>query len=397
MQRVVFLVDMNAFFISCETAKNPALAGKPAAVAGDPQRRSGIILAANYEARKYGVKTTMVLREALKLCPHLILVPPDHYLYERKSEEVMEILSRYTPVVEQNSIDEAWLDMTGMEPLTGKPLDAAQKIMGDILDELGLWCSIGIAENKFLAKMASEMKKPLGITELWMEDLKLKMWPLPVQSMYGIGKQTAHRLKELGIETIGDLAGYKAEHLVKLLGKMGIELHERANGIDSSPVMPHCADEMKSIGRSTTLSKDISDIEIAKSILMNLADEVGMTARRHCKKGRKVHITIKYSDFQVITRQTTVPATYLTKDICAAGIELLAANWNCHRPVRLLGISISGFEDECDMDQMSIFQITEDLRNDEKEEKLEKAMDAIRRKHGNTILNRAVLLKKNKN
>jgi Nucleotidyltransferase/DNA polymerase involved in DNA repair len=397
MQRVVFLVDMNAFFISCETARNPALAGKPAAVAGDPQRRSGIILAANYSARKFGVKTTMTLREALKLCPNMILVPPDHSLYERNSEAVMEILARYTPVVEQNSIDEAWLDMTGMESLTGKPMEAARHIMDDIMNELGLWCSIGIAENKFLAKMASEMKKPQGITELWKDDLKYKMWPLPVQSMYGIGKQTAHRLQEFGIETIGELAAYKLEHLVKLLGKMGIELHERSNGIDNSPVMPHCSDEMKSIGRSTTLSEDISDMETAKSVLMNLADEVGMAARRHGKKGRKVHITIKYSDFQVITRQTTVHATYLTKDICAAGFELLAANWNSHRPVRLLGISISGFGDECGMDQMSIFQLTEDKQAEQKEEKLEKVMDEIRSKHGNSILNRAALLKKNNN
>ena len=142
----------------------------------------------------------MVLREALKLCPRLVLVPPNHQFYEKKSEEVMEILSRYTPVVEQNSIDEAWLDMTGTESLTGKPLEAAKRIMDNIKTELGLWCSIGIAENKFLAKMASEMKKPLGITELWKEKLEYKLWPLPVQSMYGIGKQTAHKL-QMGIET----------------------------------------------------------------------------------------------------------------------------------------------------------------------------------------------------
>lgn len=179
VQRVIFLVDMNAFFISCEATRNPALAGKPAAVAGDPERRSGIILAANYEARKFGVRTTMVLREALKLCPRLVLVPPDHFFYEKMSCEVMKILARYTPCIEQNSIDEAWLDMTGTEVLTGKPMDAAHSIMDTINVELGLWCSIGIADNKFLAKMASEMKKPMGITELWQENVKDKMWPLP--------------------------------------------------------------------------------------------------------------------------------------------------------------------------------------------------------------------------
>ena len=164
MHKVIFLVDMNAFFISCEMTRNPSLAGKPSAVAGDPKKRTGIILAANYEARAYGVRTAMVVHEALKLCPGMMLVPPDHHFYGQKSEHVMDLLANYTPIVEQNSIDEAWLDMTGTEKLFGNPLDTAKRIMDEIKNKLGLWCSIGIAENKFLAKMASEMKKPLGIT-----------------------------------------------------------------------------------------------------------------------------------------------------------------------------------------------------------------------------------------
>ena len=157
MQKVIFLVDMNAFFISCEMTRDHSLVGIPAAVAGDPQKRSGIILAANYEARSFGVKTAMVLHEALKLCPKIVLVPPDHHFYGEKSKEVMDLLSNYTPILEQNSIDEAWLDMTGCEGLFGKPVEAAKRIMNEIKDRLGLWCSIGIAENKFLAKMAAEM------------------------------------------------------------------------------------------------------------------------------------------------------------------------------------------------------------------------------------------------
>ena len=153
---------MNAFFISCEMTRNDSLVGIPAAVAGDPKKRTGIILAANYEARSLGVKTAMVLHEALKLCHELKVVPPDHHFYGQKSEEVMNLLSNYTPVLEQNSIDEAWLDMTGSEGMFGKPLDAAKRIINEIKDSLGLWCSIGIAENKFLAKMAVEMKKPLA-------------------------------------------------------------------------------------------------------------------------------------------------------------------------------------------------------------------------------------------
>lgn len=396
MQRVIFLVDMNAFFISCEITRNPALIGRPAAVAGDPKERSGIILAANYEARKFGVRTTMVLHEALKCCRDLILVPPDHHFYAQKSMEVMDILSRYTPVVEQNSIDEAWLDMTGCEGLFGKPAESARRIMDSIKDELGLWCSIGISENKFLAKMASEMKKPLGITELWKEDIQSKMWPLNVQSMHGIGKQTAQKLQSIRIMTIRELALFDRDHLVKIFGKSAIEIHQHANGIDPSHVIHHIEDEMKSIGRSVTLAEDISDIEAAKIVLMKLADEIGMTARKFNKKGRQIHITIKYSDFQVITRQKTIPATFLTKEISIAGIDLLKNNWNSHRPVRLLGISLSGFSEDYGMDQLSLFQLHESNQPEIKEERLEKAMDEIRNKHGIKTINRAILLKRDK-
>ena len=175
MKRLIFLVDMNAFFISCEMARNPGLKGKPAAVAGDPKKRSGIILAANYEARKYKVKTAMVLHEAKKLCPELIIVAPDRELYEKNSRAVMDILSSYTPVIQQNSIDEAWMDLTGCEKLFGSPLFIARNIMDTISKELDLWCSIGISENKFLAKMGSELKKPQGITELYTKDVKEKL------------------------------------------------------------------------------------------------------------------------------------------------------------------------------------------------------------------------------
>ena len=394
MQKVIFLVDMNSFFISCEMTRNDALVGIPAAVAGDPKKRTGIILAANYEARACGVKTTMVLHEALKLCPKIILVPPDHRFYEQKSKEVMDLLSQYTPILEQNSIDEAWLDMTGCEGLFGKPVEAAKRIMDEIKDKLGLWCSIGIAENKFLAKMAAEMKKPLGITELWKHDIPTRFWPLPVKEMYGIGGKTAEKLSRMGIRTISELARVDVNLLVKTFGKGGNEIYLHANGIDNSPVVAHMADEMKSIGRSKTLPEDISEIEKAKLVLMELADDVGMTTRRHDKKGRMVHITLKYSDFQVVTRQATIPATCTTKEIYQAGCSLLEQNWNRYHAVRLIGISLSGFHEECSSSQMSLFDQMEANVKSDKNERIDKAMDKIRNKHGSEKITFAALVKK---
>lgn len=394
MRRVIFLVDMNAFYIGCEMSRNPGLKGKPAAVAGDPRNRMGIILAANYEARKYGIKTTMLVHEARKLYPNLLLVPPDHGLYDRKSREVMNILSRYTPVVQQNSIDEAWLDLTGCEGLFGEPVRIAESIMDSIRSELDLWCSIGISENKFLAKMASEMKKPLGITEVWEKDLKTKIWPLKVREMYGIGKQTEKKLASLSIFTIGDLAVFDKGVLAKTFGKYGEELHRMANGVDPSPVTEHPHYDSKSIGRSTTLPRDTLDLDYAKSVLMRLSEEVGMEARRFSYKGRTVSIVIKYGDFQAITRQRTVPPTYLTKDIYNTGISLLADNWDGKRPVRLLGISLANISEDCP-EQLSIFDINEAVPDaGRKEEKLEKAMDDIRTRFGHDMVKRAKLVKK---
>lgn len=396
MRRVVFLVDMNAFYISCEQMRHPEIRSKPAAVAGDPKKRSGIILTANYEARAYGVKTTMTIGEARKRCPDIILLKPDHHFYSEVSSRVMDILSSYTPVLQQNSIDEAWLDMTGSDRLFGEPSAAAKKIMDEILSKLGLWCSIGISENKFLAKMASDMKKPLGITELWQSEIKEKLWPLPVSAMYGVGAKTASKLNSLGLYTIGDMATYGKDILPRNFGKYGRELFALANGEDNDPVTPIVRNSMKSIGRSTTMPRDITDIEEARSVILALSEEVGADARRHNKKGTTVQLTLKYSDFTCITRQSQIPATYLTKEISNAAAALLEKNWT-GRPVRLIGVSISGFGGDMP-EQLSFFSDT--ISADAKEEKLEKTIDTLRERFGYNTVKRASLLenkKENKN
>ena len=394
MKKVVFLVDMNAFYITCETSRNDALAGIPAAVAGDPLKRCGIILAANYEARARGVKTAMVLHEALKLCPGLTLVRPDHHFYQQKSREVMELLSRYSPVMEQNSIDEAWLDMTGTQGLFGSPAAAAKRIMDEIKNELSLWCSIGIAENKFLSKMAAEMKKPLGITQLWQQDIPTKLWPLAINKMYGVGPKTADKLNRLGIKTIGELARCNVKLIGKTLGKNGHEIMMRANGVDPSPVEALTGDDLKSISRSTTLPEDISGIDQARLVLMELADDVAMTAREKNKKGHTVHITLKYADFSLITRQTGIPATNSTKEIREAGCGLLGRTWNSARPVSLIVIGLSGFEEDDSFSQLSLFEPQEINVNNEKSVRVHEAMDKIRKKHGSGLITFATLVKK---
>lgn len=388
--RLIFLVDMNAFFISCETVRDPSLENIPAAVAGDPERRSGIILTANYAARAHGVRTTMTIYQAKRLCPALRLVPPDHAYYAVCSHAVMQVLARYTPVIEQNSIDEAWLDMTGCLPAEKCPEKLAKEIMETLRRETGLDCSIGIAENKFLAKMAADMKKPRGITALWKRDVEEKLWPLPIGELYGVGRKMREKLIHRGITTIGDLVHWGAPVLTARFGKWGAEMYAHACGNDASLVIPHQKDEMKSIGHSTTLARDITAVGQALPVFLSLAERVTERARRHHKRGRTVQITIKYADFKVVTRQAAIPATDLCKPVFEESCVLFRTHWS-GQAVRLLGVTLSAFEEE-ENRQLSFTDLLTPAAAPQTDARLEAAVDRIRARYGREMIQRAALL-----
>ncbi|HPB17329.1 MAG: DNA polymerase IV [Clostridia bacterium] len=382
--RDILLVDMNAFFIMCESRRDRTLLEKPAAVAGDPKYRSGIILAANYEARKFGVKVTMTVNEAVKLCPNLVLVKPDHNYYEKCSKQVFELLYEYTPILEINSIDEAWMDVTNSKKLFGSPIDIAINIQNRLKDEMGLWCSIGVSENKFLAKMASEIKKPLGITQLYKSDIEENLWPMPVRNLYGIGKATSEKLNSYGIKTIGDLAGCELNYLVKKFGKYGLYLYYRSKGVDDDPVAAVDSKNL-SCGRMETLAHDITDIRDAKKVMAILTESIARTIRAKQLGGSVVSIQIKYNTFKMINRQMRIEQTNLTKDIYNAACVLLENNWDEDKPVRLLGVTISSLNNN-DM------QLSLDSEVKDKEQKLENTIDKINDKYGQDIIKRGNIL-----
>lgn len=388
---MIFHIDMNSFFASCEQVVHPELRGKAIIVGGDPERRSGIVLAASYEAKKKGVKTTMPLQQALRFCPEAIVVQTTFGLYSKLSKEVMAIFDQYTPLKEQASIDEAFLDMTGTEHLFGPPKEAAKRIQDHILKELELPCSVGISTNKLLAKMASEMKKPLGITTLFESEIREKLWPLPVGELYGIGRKTSPKLEEIGIRTIGDLARASREELITRFGNsMASYMKDAANGIGSDLI---CNEEEnpKSIGNEVTFSDDLTECEVVKHELLLLADRVAYRARRHKQKGKTVSIKLKYSDFRVITRARTMKArTDDSNQIYQTACDLLKEYYH-GEPIRLLGLTLSHFEDSMS-GQLSLF----DEEQVEATNKVDQVMDSIREKFGYQAITRASTLENQK-
>ncbi|QPC46789.1 DNA polymerase IV [Mangrovibacillus cuniculi] len=335
--RVIFHVDMNSFYASVEATFDPSLRGKPIAVAGNVEERKGIIITCSYEARAYGVKTTMPLWEAKRLCPGLIILPPNFDRYRAASKEMFEILRSITELVEPVSIDEGYVDITQCYE-QGTPLEIAELIQKRLLKELGLPCSIGIAPNKFLAKTASDFKKPLGITILRKRDVQSVLWPKKVVEMHGIGNKTAEKLNEIGIHTIGDLAMSSIGIVKELLGINGQKLHERANGMDEREVDPLAIYDVKTVGNSSTLPEDTQEEGVLLDVLARLSDKVALRLKGKQVVAKSITIQIKNSNWKMMTRskQLTNP-TDVGKEIFAIARQLFLSNWK-QDPVRLLGV-----------------------------------------------------------
>ena len=387
-EKLILHIDMNSFFASCEQAKDPSLKEVPLIVGGDPKTRKGIVLAASYDAKAFGVKTTMLIHEAMRRCPTAKIIKASHGLYEEMSRQVMEIFDAYTPLKEQVSIDEAYLDMTGSEHLFGEPFQMAKKIQAHILSELNLPCSVGIAHNRLCAKMASDMKKPMGITQLFEEDVPVKLWPLAVGELHGVGKKSGEKLMNLGIRTIGELANTDPVFLSEVFGsKYGEYIYESANGRGSN-VISAVHEPPKSIGNELTYSSDLKDKPILQEQLLLLSDKVGHRLRKHMVSGRTITIKLKYNDFKLVTKSRTLDGpTHHTDVIYQVSNELLSVLWN-GKPVRLIGVTVSGFMDE-QLGQLSLF----DMETVPDHPGVDHMLDEIRERFGYQSVGRAKLLK----
>ncbi|WP_135554233.1 DNA polymerase IV [Paenibacillus cymbidii] len=381
--RVILHIDMNAFYCSVHEAVEPELyAGKPNAVAGSVELRKGILVTSSYAARARGIRTGMLVSEALKLCPELILIRPDFDLYRQFSRRFMAIAYDYSPLIEAMSIDETFVDVTGSKQF-GTPLEIAETIQRRIRGELGLPCSIGIAPNKLLAKIASDMKKPNGLVVLRRRDVPKVLWSKPCRDLYGIGGRTEDKLKRLNIRTIGELAAADEKLLVRHFGVVGSWLKLAAHGIDESPVNPE-QEANKSIGHTTTLPHDLTEAADVRRVFLNLADQVGRRLRRQELVATTVQITIRDPDMKTITRSRTMDTPTNDYDVFyREACALFERHWTPGKPVRLLGITLQSLvERERAAIQLDLF----DYEKQPRKEQLNRTMDRIRDKFGESAI-----------
>jgi DNA polymerase-4 len=336
-------VDMDAFYTSIEERERPQLAGKPVVVGGTPEGR-GVVAAANYEARKYGIHSAMPAARARRLCPHAVFLPARHDYYAKVSQQIRVIFQRYTPLVEPLSLDEAFLDVSASRKLFGPAAMIGRYIKRDIVKELGLVASVGVAPNKFVAKIASDLQKPDGFVVVEAPQVQLFLDPLPVSRVWGVGKVACARLQGLGVNTIGELRRVPLARLQELFGHNAEHLRKLAHGIDERAVIPD--QQAKVLSCETTFERDIVERETLRAWLLELTQQVAWRLRRQGLQARTVHIKIRLGDFRTLTRAHTLPeATAITRELWQAGQALLEKGLNAAAAgVRLLGIGVSGLE-----------------------------------------------------
>ena len=359
MSRVYFHVDLNAFFASCEELLDPSLKGKPLVVGGKSRR--SVISTANYEARKYGIHSAMPMQQAEKLCKDLVIVNGHYAFYSDMSHQFMQIIHSYTDLVEKASIDECYADMTDVICRYPKPLDVAFEIQRRVLEETGLRCSIGIGPNMFLAKMASDMKKPMGITVLRIRDVPEKMWPLPIKEMQGIGKRTVPLMEDLNIHTIKDLATYQNLNALKpVLGKNIESMIKRANGYDDRTLMTDY--DSKSMGISETLLEDVTDYDELRGLIRTLCRRLSKRLKEAHKAGYHVSMRICYYDFRNANKSKKLSAPIWTSDdLVVQAMILFDSSYEEEEAVRLIGVSVSDFASEDFLaKQVSLFDAPEE-------------------------------------
>jgi nucleotidyltransferase/DNA polymerase involved in DNA repair len=383
-KKVIVHVDMDAFFAAVEQLVRPELRDKPVIVGADPKggKGRGVVSTASYEARVYGVHSAMPISRAYRLCPHGIYLYPNGKLYKQYSQQVFDILARFTPLIQVVSIDEAFLDVSGSVHLYGSIRKLGEVIKRQISVETGLIASVGIAPSKSVAKIASDMQKPDGLTIVEPEAVQSFLDPLPVTKIWGVGKKTVQTLAKLGIQTVEQLRNYPQNLLEEKFGKMGGHLYRMARGIDEREV--HDRDEIKSVSHETTFDVDQTDPELLISTLLSLVEKVSTRLRKYGLRGRTIQIKLRFEDFSTFTRHKTLShPTNLTDEIFKISKSLYEQFTDKEKPVRLIGVGVSQLAPEKGM-QTSFWDV-----DNERKMRLEKVMDQLQEKFGNSALTHA--------
>lgn len=381
--RKIIHIDMDAFYASVEQRDEPSLLGKPVVIGGKPNSR-GVVSTASYEARKFGIHSAMPIMEAFRRCPQAIFLPVNMKKYQEVSLQIRQIFMTYTPVVEPLSLDEAFLDVTGSTSLFGPADSIALDIKQRIKQELNLTASVGIASNKFLAKLASDLQKPDGFVIVQPDRVQELLDPLSVERLWGVGERTAEQLHKLNVKTIKDLRCLELGYLTKLFGGVGSQLYHLARGIDERPVESEKI--VKSIGRETTFSTDIENIDTLETTLLKLAIDVGKRLRKVGLRGKTITLKIRYDDFRTVSHSHTLPQSTDLDNIIFSEARNLLKDGSLNQPIRLIGITVNNLTYESG-NQLTLFPEPAN-----KFETLIKVIDSVNQKFGEKSITRAKLL-----